>query len=65
VIVGVDGLVPGDVQLLVLVAPMIPSPGESPGAWWSNTGETTARRRLDERVHRLETYRLQHAPPAP
>ena len=25
-------------RLLVLVAPMIPSPGESPGDWWSNTG---------------------------
>jgi pimeloyl-ACP methyl ester carboxylesterase len=37
-----------DVQLLILVAPMIPSPGESPGAWWSNTGQTTARRRQDE-----------------
>ena len=24
--------------LLVLVAPMIPSPGEAPGDWWSNTG---------------------------
>lgn len=24
--------------LLVLLAPMIPSPGETPGDWWSNTG---------------------------
>jgi hypothetical protein len=23
-----------DVRLLILVAPMIPSPGESPDAWW-------------------------------
>ena len=23
-----------------LVAPMIPSPGESPGEWWANTGQT-------------------------
>lgn len=37
-----------DVRLLVLVAPMIPAPGESPGAWWSNSGQTTARRRNDE-----------------
>jgi pimeloyl-ACP methyl ester carboxylesterase len=41
-----------DVQLLILVAPMIPSPGESPGAWWSNTGQTTARRQQDEREGR-------------
>src|ERR687893_389404 len=25
-----------DVALLVLVAPMIPAPGETAGAWWSN-----------------------------
>jgi pimeloyl-ACP methyl ester carboxylesterase len=37
-----------DVRLLILVAPMIPAAGESPGAWWSNTGQTTARRRQDE-----------------
>jgi pimeloyl-ACP methyl ester carboxylesterase len=41
-----------DIQLLVLVAPMIPSPGESPGAWWTNTGQMTARRRQDEREGR-------------
>jgi pimeloyl-ACP methyl ester carboxylesterase len=41
-----------DVRLLILVAPMIPSPGESPGAWWANTGQTSARRRLDEREGR-------------
>jgi pimeloyl-ACP methyl ester carboxylesterase len=37
-----------DVRLLILVAPMIPAPGESPGAWWSNTGQTAARRSHDE-----------------
>ena len=37
-----------DVRLLVLVAPMIPAPGESPGEWWSATGQTEARRRQDE-----------------
>ena len=26
------------VRLLVLVAAMVPSPGESPGEWWANTG---------------------------
>jgi Alpha/beta hydrolase family len=36
------------VGLLILVAPMIPAPGESPGAWWSASGQTTARRRHDE-----------------
>jgi hypothetical protein len=35
-----------------LVAPMIPSPGESPGAWWANTGQTNARRRRDDREGR-------------
>jgi pimeloyl-ACP methyl ester carboxylesterase len=28
---------------LVLVNAMIPSPGETPGAWWANTGSTEAR----------------------
>jgi pimeloyl-ACP methyl ester carboxylesterase len=28
---------------LVLVNAMIPSPGETPGAWWANTGSTAAR----------------------
>lgn len=37
-----------DVRLLILVAPMIPAPGESPGAWWANSGQTEARRRQDE-----------------
>jgi hypothetical protein len=41
-----------DVRLLVLVAPMIPAPGESPGEWWSNSGQVAARRRLDEREGR-------------
>jgi pimeloyl-ACP methyl ester carboxylesterase len=27
-----------DVSLLVLVAAMVPRPGESPGEWWTNTG---------------------------
>ncbi|WP_129667736.1 alpha/beta fold hydrolase [Phytoactinopolyspora endophytica] len=30
------------VQTLVLVAGMIPSPGESPNAWWDNTGYSDA-----------------------
>jgi pimeloyl-ACP methyl ester carboxylesterase len=36
------------VRLLILVAPMIPAPGESPGAWWSSSGQEAARRRQDE-----------------
>jgi pimeloyl-ACP methyl ester carboxylesterase len=41
-----------DVRLLVLVAPMIPAPGESPGAWWSSSGQTAARRQQDEKEGR-------------
>jgi pimeloyl-ACP methyl ester carboxylesterase len=37
------------VRLLVLVAAMVPKPGESPGAWWSNTGHEEAKRDLDAR----------------
>src|SRR4051794_2352188 len=33
-----------DVRLLVLVAAMVPAPGEPPGAWWENTGWEQARR---------------------
>jgi pimeloyl-ACP methyl ester carboxylesterase len=32
------------VRLLVLLAAMVPSPGESPGDWWANTGHDQARR---------------------
>jgi pimeloyl-ACP methyl ester carboxylesterase len=41
-----------DVRLLILVAPMIPAQGESPGAWWSSSGQETAQRRMDEREGR-------------
>jgi pimeloyl-ACP methyl ester carboxylesterase len=37
-----------DVRMLILVAPMIPAPGESPGAWWSNSGQTTAWRQQEK-----------------
>ena len=36
-----------DVRLLILVAPMIPAPGETVGTWWSNTGQGTASRQQD------------------
>ncbi|WP_241385902.1 alpha/beta fold hydrolase [Rhodococcus sp. CH91] len=35
------------VDELVLVAPMIPSPGESPALWWENVGHAAARREQD------------------
>ena len=37
-----------DVDLLVLVAPMIPLPGESPNAYWANTGYAQEVRDLPE-----------------
>ena len=37
------------VDLLVMLAAMVPSPGESPGDWWGNTGHAQARREQDER----------------
>src|SRR5665213_543334 len=37
------------VRLLILVAAMVPKPGESPGEWWSNTGHEEAKRELDAR----------------
>ncbi|MEV6980282.1 alpha/beta hydrolase [Sphaerisporangium sp. NPDC051017] len=40
------------VDLLVMVAAMVPSPGESAGEWWDNTGQTQAQRELDEREGR-------------
>jgi pimeloyl-ACP methyl ester carboxylesterase len=38
------------VDLLVLVAAMVPAPGESPGDWWANTGQEQARREHAERA---------------
>lgn len=35
------------VGLLVLLAAMVPAPGESPGDWWANTGFAEARAELD------------------
>jgi pimeloyl-ACP methyl ester carboxylesterase len=37
------------VDLLVMLAAMVPSPGESPGDWWVNTGYAEAKREQDER----------------
>lgn len=40
------------VDLMVLVAAMVPAPGESPGEWWGNTGQEQARRENDIREGR-------------
>ncbi len=37
------------VSLLVLVAAMVPLPGEAPGDWWANTGHEQAKREQAER----------------
>lgn len=39
-------------SLIILVNAMIPLPGESPGAWWDNTGQAQARRANDIRQGR-------------
>ncbi|MFC0623361.1 alpha/beta fold hydrolase [Kribbella deserti] len=36
-------------DLLVMLQAQIPLPGESPGAWWDNTGYSEARQQQDER----------------
>ena len=38
-----------DVRQLILVVPMIPAPGESPGEWWKSSGQLSAQREQDER----------------
>lgn len=38
------------VELLVLVAGMIPSPGETPGDWWANTGYEHQGREGDDEI---------------
>lgn len=42
------------VDLLVLLAGMVPVPGEPPGAWWANTGYKQAKREQDERDGRTQ-----------
>jgi pimeloyl-ACP methyl ester carboxylesterase len=37
------------VDLMVLLAAMVPAPGESPGDWWDNTGWAQARREQNQR----------------
>jgi len=59
------------VAMVVLLNAMIPLPGETPGAWWANTGQEAARRAKDARDGRdpdapfdLHTYFLHDAPQA-
>lgn len=47
------------VRLVILVAAMVPKPGEPPGDWWANTGFEEARRAEAERDgRRLEAFDL-------
>jgi pimeloyl-ACP methyl ester carboxylesterase len=41
-----------DVRMIILVAPMIPAPGETPGEWWSKSGQTAAQREQDLKAGR-------------
>jgi pimeloyl-ACP methyl ester carboxylesterase len=40
------------VDMIILVAAMVPLPGESPGDWWATTGHARAKREKDEREGR-------------
>jgi len=58
------------VSHLFLINAMIPEPGETPGEWWTNTGQSEAMRRHDIEEGRdpdagfdLETYFLHDLPP--
>jgi pimeloyl-ACP methyl ester carboxylesterase len=55
-------------RMLVFVNAMIPLPGETPGAWWGNTGAEAARREAAQSAgyspeFDLETYFLHDLPP--
>ncbi|MGI8335020.1 alpha/beta fold hydrolase [Actinomadura scrupuli] len=43
------------VDLIVLVAAMVPAPGETPGDWWGETGQAAAMREQAERDGRVIT----------
>lgn len=56
------------VRMLVLVNAMVPAPGETPEAWWENTGSTAARIAAARRggystSFDLATYFLHDVPP--
>ena len=44
------------VDLLVFVAGMIPSPGESPADWWANTKHAEAQREIGDDSDDIATY---------
>jgi pimeloyl-ACP methyl ester carboxylesterase len=53
------------VDLLVLVAAMVPAPGEPPGDWWENTGWAEARQvEIERHGDSLEAAFLHDVPPA-
>jgi pimeloyl-ACP methyl ester carboxylesterase len=53
------------VDLLVLVAAMVPAPGESPGDWWENTGWAGARQpEIERHGDGIEAAFLHDVPPA-
>jgi pimeloyl-ACP methyl ester carboxylesterase len=53
------------VDLLVLVAAMVPAPGESPGDWWANTRWAESRQDVVERYGRSpEAIFMHDVPPA-
>ena len=45
-------IVPPAVRQIILVAPMIPAPGETPGEWWESSGQVDAQRRADIKAGR-------------
>jgi pimeloyl-ACP methyl ester carboxylesterase len=50
------------VDLLVLVAGMVPLPGERPGEWWANTGHEQARQEQGGEGEAIATY-MHDVPP--
>lgn len=47
------------VQMIVLLNAMIPLPGETPGAWWDNTGSVEARRASDAAAGRSGEFEME------
>ncbi len=46
------------IELLVLLNAMIPTPGETAGAWWDNTGQAQASAEMARREGRSEAFDL-------
>lgn len=47
---------PSGATQLVLLAPMIPAPGETAGDWWANTGHAEAIAELTERIGPMRSW---------